>query len=332
MGSLPLVAAPPAVRSYVLGRAVATAATFVLATAVAYLTIVVLPVRWMRYLPSRTGGTTDLREQLGLDGPLSSGYLDFLWRFLSSGSTGTSVIYRDDTAHVVLLAAPVTAWIVAGGLLAALAVSLPLGLLSALHPGSGLSGLATGFVRVTASAHPVWIAMLIASLIAFRLELAPVAGYCDLVGVPRAAPCGGAVDWAKHLLLPWATLGALFGAIYTRRIREGVSRSLTRRAQAERALGASEARVRAHALRGAFRELAAWAPADLAVAVGFSLFVEQVFGLTGLGRVLVQAGIRFDLPLIAAVVLWAATGMLAIRLACELLAQLPSSQRAHSRS
>jgi peptide/nickel transport system permease protein len=293
------------VRVHIARRTGAALLSFLVATAVLYATLVALPVRWVRYLPSRTGGRIDLREHLGLDGSLQAEYLGFLWRFLRSGSTGTSVVYRDDSASVVLAAAPVTAWILAGGIVVALALAVPLGRLSAVSPGSVAARIGTGFVRLGTAAPIFLIAMLLVFAVAFKLGLAPIAGYCDLVGVPPGAPCGGPAAWASHLMLPWATLGIALGALYTMRIR---------------------------AADGALRPLAAFAATDVAFALGASLFVEHVYGLTGLGRLLVQAGVRFDLPLLVAVMLWATAATLVVRLAVELVAHRPASQGAHSRS
>ena len=57
------------------------------------------------------------------------------------------------------------------------------------------------FVLIGVSAHPLWIGLDARYVFGYRLEWMPFGGYC---AVFDAAPtCGGPVQWAYHLFLPW---------------------------------------------------------------------------------------------------------------------------------
>ena len=101
-----------------------------------------------------------------------------------------------------------------------LTLSLPLGILSALRPRSLLDRTGMMFVLIGISAHPVWIGLIFAYVFGYRLGWTPITGYCDFIN--PATDCGGPVQWAYHLILPWATFAILFAALYVRLIRAAV--------------------------------------------------------------------------------------------------------------
>jgi peptide/nickel transport system permease protein len=174
-------------------------------------------------------------------------------------------------------------------------------------------------VLVGISAHPVWIGLLSAYLIGFKLHLAPISGYCNFFGADGA--CGGPVQWAYHLLLPWATFTLVFAATYVRMVRAYVMETLQEDyVRTARAKGAPELRVlRRHVLRNALLPVVTILGMDLGLALGGAFFTETVFGLPGLGKAAVQAIGNFDLPVIQGVVIFATTCILAFNLVVDTL-------------
>ena len=79
-------------------------------------------------------------------------------------------------------------------------------------------------------------------------------GYCDFIN-PIRRDCGGPVQWAYHLVLPWMTFAILFAALYVRMIRANVMETLER---GLRPHGARQgrARVAGHALARAAQRAA----------------------------------------------------------------------------
>src|SRR3954453_3745041 len=157
------------------------------------------------------------KKFFGLDKPIYVQYARFLDRVIVHQDLGHSFTNRQSVNDIVKSAAPVTASLVFGGAFFWMLLAIPVGVLSALRPRSLLDRIAMVFVLVGISAHPVWIGLLGAYFIGFKLHLVPITGYCDFFA--PSGDCGGPAMWAYHLLLPWACFSVLFAATYVRMIR-----------------------------------------------------------------------------------------------------------------
>ena len=107
------------------------------------------------------------------------------------------------------------------------------------------------FVLIGISAHPVWIGLIFAYIFGFKLGWYADPGYCDVIN--PSTDCGGPVQWACHMILPWITFAILFAALYVRMIRANVIEAMNEDyVRTARAKGAPEWRVmRSHVLRNA---------------------------------------------------------------------------------
>ena len=222
---------------------------------------------------------------------------------------------------MLLDAAPVTLSLVAGGAVFFLVIAVVVGVASALKPRSLVDRAAMILVLFGISVHPVWIGLVLSYLLGFRLHLAPVSGYCELVTPPGGSHCGGPYEWAYHLLLPWLTFAILFSAIYARMIRASVLETFDEDyVRTARAKGASRLRVlRVHVLRNALLPVVTMLGMDVGVAFGGSLFIEQVYGLLGLGRLMVVSLTRRDLPPVVGVVLVVTIAIVVLNLLVDLV-------------
>ena len=266
---------------------------------------------------------------LGTDRPLYVQYGKYVGRLmpvsfsggphLKTPSLGRSFTTRLSVNYVVLNAAPVTASLVFGGAVLWMMIALPIGILSALRPRSLLDRLAMVFVLIGISAHPVWIGLLFAYFFGFKAGLFPITGYCDFIN--PSGDCGGPVEWAYHLVLPWATFAILFAALYVRMIRANVMEALGEDyVRTARAKGAPEWLVmRSHVLRNALLPVVTMLGMDIGLALGGAIFTETVYGLPGLGKTAVQAIGNFDLPVTQGVVVFATLCIIFFNLVVDLL-------------
>jgi peptide/nickel transport system permease protein len=216
-------------------------------------------------------------------------------------------------------AAPVTASLVFGGAVAWLLVSIPIGVFSALRPRSLLDRIAMVFVLIGISAHPVWIGLIFAYFFGFRLHLTPISGYCDFFG--GVGGCGGPWDWFYHMILPWLTFMILFTALYVRMIRANVLETLNEDyVRTARAKGAPESRVlRSHVLRNALLPIVTMLGMDIGIGLAGAVFTENVYGLPGLGKVIVGSLENFDLPITMGVTVFATMAIIVFNLIVDLL-------------
>ena len=263
-------------------------------------------------------GTT-LRETVGIDGgSLVREYGSFVSHVVR-GDLGVSNRDNQQVVDVIARAAPVTLSLVIGGAVVWLLIAIPIGLISALRPRSLLDRGGMIFVLVGVSAHPLWIGLMLAYVFGFRLQLTPIGGYCS-VFTPNDV-CGGPVQWAYHLLLPWIAFAAVFAAIYARMIRASVLEVYDAdHVRTARAIGMSEGRIlRTQVLRNASLPLVTMLGMDVGIAFGGAIFVERAFGLPGIGRLLVTSLGGRDLPVVLGIVVFVTTAILLFNLVVDLL-------------
>jgi peptide/nickel transport system permease protein len=266
---------------------------------------------------------------LGTDRPLYVQYGKFFGRLMPASfsggphfkepSLGRSFTTRLSVNYVVAQAAPVTASLVIGGAIFWMLIALPIGILSALRPRSLLDRISMVFVLIGISAHPVWIGLLFAYFFGFKLGAFPITGYCDFIN--PSGSCGGPVQWAYHLFLPWCTFAILFAALYVRMIRANVMEALSEDyVRTARAKGAPEWLVmRSHVLRNALLPIVTMLGMDIGLALGGAIFTESVYGLPGLGKTAINAIGNFDLPTVQGIVVFATITIITFNLFVDLL-------------
>jgi peptide/nickel transport system permease protein len=270
-----------------------------------------------------------IRKQMGLDDPVYVQYGRFLGGMmpisfdggphLKHPSLGRSYATRRPVTEIIKDAAPVTASLVFGGAILWMLIAVPIGILSALRPRSLLDRSAMVFVLIGISAHPVWIGLILIYFVGYKAGLTPLGGYCDMIN--PSTDCGGPIEWAHSLILPWITFAILFAALYVRMIRANVLEAMNEDyVRTARAKGAPEWLVmRSHVLRNAMLPVVTMLGMDIGVALGGAIFTEAVFGLPGLGRSALQALEGFDLPAVMGIVVFATICVIVFNLFVDLL-------------
>jgi peptide/nickel transport system permease protein len=306
------------VLAYVVRRIAWAGVLFLAITAVTYILFFVLPVQKQQRVRRTEFAATDVRHELNINGPVYKEYAKFLSRMVH-GNLGHSFVDRQKVSTIVKDAAPVTAWLVLGGAFFWLMIAIPVGILSALKPRSLIDRITMTGVLIGISAHPLWIGLMLSYFLGYRLHAVPLGGYCDLIN--PATSCGGPVQWAYHMLLPWLTFTILFAALYVRMIRANVLDVLDADyVQTARAKGASPWRVlRSHVLRNALMPVVTMLGMDMGIAFGGAVFVETVFGLPGLGQTAVASLRRQDLPTIMGIIVWSTLAILMFNLIVDLV-------------
>ncbi len=222
---------------------------------------------------------------------------------------------------MILGAAPVTASLVIGGAIIWLLIAFPIGLISALRPRSLFDRATMILVLAGISVHPVWLGLMLSYLFGYKLAWFPMTGYCDVFNPPPAAGCGGPVQWAYHLMLPWFTFATLYGALYARMVRANVLETLHEDyVRTARAKGAGEMRVVVrHVLRNAMLPIVTMTGMDIAIAMGGTIFVETVFSLGGLGQTMLRAVQTYDLPIVLGVILFTTLAIVVLNLVVDIV-------------
>ena len=265
-----------------------------------------------------SGEASTLADTVGVHGSFVHAYKQFLVKVVQ-GDLGESFYSRREVTEIIWTATPVTAGLVFGALVMWLLIAFPIGILSALYPRSVIDRAGMVFVLIGISAHPLWIGYILSYVFGRKLGWFPINGYCDVFYAVTA--CGGPVQWAYHMFLPWLTFAFLFAALYARMIRasltEAMGEDYVRTAEAK---GLSRwSAVRGHALRNAMLPIVTMIGMDVGLAFAGAVFVERVFGLPGVGGLLYNALGRRDMPVILGVVLLVTTAILIFNLIVDLL-------------
>lgn len=235
-----------------------------------------------------------LRAELGLDQPVIAQIGDQLWRLLG-GDLGNSTVTGRPVAVIIGEALPVTLAIVATGILFALIISLPLGMLPAFGIGHrGVRVLRISMV-VLIALPSFLIGLYLLLLFSVQLRLAPAGGWSD------AWP-----DTLRYVWLPSLALALFLTPLLVRSIERTTTQTMGEEF-VESALSRGFSRLRVvvrHVLPNTLLPVITLVGFSFAVMIGGSVIVESVFGIPGLGSVISRAVGQRDYPVIIGVTIF----------------------------
>ena len=267
-------------------------------------------------------------QRLGLDRPILTQYLDYLWRLLH-GDLGYS--YYNSTPVTTLLwqRVPVTASLALGAAVLWLVIGISSGVLASIRPRSLADRVVTASALFFYSMPIFLLGLILLYFLFYKLTLAgfaifPGSGYVPLSEDP--------VAWVQHLVLPWLSLALVTAATYTRLTRGAMLDVLGEDyIRTARSKGMRERRVTSrHALRSALTPAVTQLGIDLGTVLGGAIITENVFGLPGLGQLAVQSVVQQDQPVIIGTVILAAAFIVISSIVVDLVyAVLDPRVRAH---
>jgi peptide/nickel transport system permease protein len=237
-----------------------------------------------------------LETKLGLTRPLLTQY----WGWASGvlqGDLGRSLVMEVPIAPVLWTAFGRSAVLGAAAMSIVSVLGIALGVMAAVRRGRVIDHLASGFTIVGLSVPEFFWGLLLILLFGSYLRLLPTSGYGTLDQ--------GAGSYIAHLVLPVATLAIGLLAHITRLTRSSMLEALDMAyVKAARARGLPEwAVVTRHALRNALLPTITVLAQDVGFLIGGIVAVETIFAYPGVGRLLVYALERHDLPLMEAAIL-----------------------------
>ena len=254
------------------------------------------PVRIVIGIEAEEVRVQQVRDQLGLNDPLSVQY----WKFMTGalrGEMGISFWTRTPTMPMVLERLPATLYLGVVTALLAFPLAILLGAIAALKPHSWADRL----INVTAlggvSIVEFWLALMLILVVAVQIGWFKTSGY------------GG----AEYVILPALTLAYKPIGRISQMARSAIIDELRKPyIKAARAKGLSEKQVVfTHALKNAAIPIITTTGDEVATILNGAMVVETVFGWPGVGLLTINALSRRDLPLVEATV-FVVTGMIII--------------------
>ena len=260
-------------------------------------------------LPQNAGKEEYARynKLLGLDKPLYVQYWKFATRAVQ-GDFGKSW-YADTPAFKLVLERMLpTLYLTTAGLVTALLIALPLGILAALKRHSFVDSLCT-VAAVAGQAMPIfWLGIMLIIIFAVQLRLLPASGYGT---------------W-RHFLMPSFTLGAFLAPITMRLVRSGVIEIMNMEyIKTARAKGLAERLVVIkHAFRNACIPVITVLGLQFGQLLGGAVITETVFAWPGVATLTVDAIRNQDFPVVQCAVVLLALIIVAVNFVVDMIVGL----------
>ena len=245
-----------------------------------------------------------LLKALGLDRPVHEQLVVFLKGALH-GDLGQSIRYRKPAVEVFFDRLPNTLTLVPLALVAAIVISIPLGLLAAVYRGTFIDRVCGTVAVLGIATPPFWLGIVLIYVFSIQLGWLP------------SARMGG----PSHYVLPVITLAAFLVAGMMRLVRSSVLEVLESEfVKLARIKGVSQTVVLwKHCLRNALIPVVTLFGVFFALLVTGAIVTETVFAWPGVGRLTYEAVIFRDYPLLQAVILLKAVIVLGVNLVVDVL-------------
>ena len=253
-----------------------------------------------------------LRDELGLNDPVLVQFARWMGN-LFRGDLGTSLISRYPVTTLMAPRLEPTLSIAFLGTILSVLLGIPLGLLAAWRPNSGLDRAVLFFSVIGFSVPGFWLAFLALWTFSVKFSLFPVLGYTPI--------SEGILPWVRSITLPAIVISVSTAAVFARMTRTGMVEVLQQDyIRTARAKGLGERIVH---FRHAFKS----ASIPVITTLGFlvvglatgTTIIEIVFTIPGLGRLLVTAVVDRDYPIVHALLMLTALVYIYVNLLADIL-------------
>lgn len=246
-----------------------------------------------------------LRQELGLDDPFLVQYGRYVKNAVIHQDLGRSYLTGRPVINEITGRFPNTLKLAGLGVLIAVAIGVPVGIISATRQYSIFDNVAMMIALIGVSMPNFWQGILLILLFSIRLEWLPSSGFST---------------W-KHMILPAVTLGTSSAAIITRMTRSSMLEVIRQDyIRTARAKGLKESAViNHHALKNALIPVITVIGLQFGFLLGGAVLTETVFSISGLGRLMVEAIQRRDYMVVQGSVLFIAITFSVVNLGVDIL-------------
>lgn len=253
-----------------------------------------------------------IRERLGLSEPIPVQF----WKWIGSlaqGDLGTSIFSNKPVTELISQRIEPTLMLALTTIIFSVAVAVPLGTIAAFRAGSWTDRCVMLF-SVGGFSVPVFVlGYCLIYVFSLKLRVLPVQGY-------KSPFVEGIGPFISHITLPTITLSVIFIALIARMTRASVIEVLEEDyIRTARAKGQSELKVlMRHALRNAAVPIVTVIGIGIALLIGGVVVTESVYNIPGLGRLVLDAVLARDYPIIQGLILFFSFIYILLNLAIDL--------------
>lgn len=271
------------------------------------------PVRTMLGAEATEEAVNRMRAELGLDQPLYVQYAEWMLDLVTL-DLGQSLTSGEQISVMMASAVPRTLSIALIGVVVGLGIALPTGIISATRKGQRSDYVATVAAFLGLSMPAFFIGILLALVFGVWWGVLPIVGYAPLQE-------DGVVEWFRRILLPGISVGVPYAAVVMRMTRSSLLEVLDAeymRTAKAKGVGRTT-RLYKHAMQNALIPVVTVAGIQIALVLVGSVTVELVFGIQGIGRLLVDAILDRNYPVTQAVILLVAAIMVFMNLSVDII-------------
>lgn len=240
-------------------------------------------------------------ERLGLDRPAWEQY----WLFLkgaAQGDLGNSFIFGEPALQLILHHMPATMELAFTALMLAILIGIPLGLYAGLYPDNIISkGIMAGSI-LGFSLPTFWVGLMLIMLFAVELGWVPATGRGDIGSFLGIESSLFTRDGLSHIFLPALNLALLKISLAIRLTRAGVREAMGQDyVKYARAKGLSTRRIIfVHVMKNIMIPVVTVMGLEFGSLIGFSVVTETIFAWPGMGKLLIDAILQLDRPVVVA--------------------------------
>lgn len=246
----------------------------------------------------------DFRRDYGLDQPIPVQFVRYIKDCLR-GDLGKSIRHSLPVTSLIVDKLPNTLKLTFAAMFISLLLSFPIGIFVALHRNTIADSAGTIFALNGQAMPSFWVGLMLSFVFGVKLRWLPISG----------------ADTWKHLVLPAVTLGFYLTGRLTRLIRssmlEVLGKEYIRTARSKGLL--EKVVIWKHALRNASIPVITYIGLIFADLLGGAMVIETVFAWPGVGRLVINAVLQRDFPLVQGVVLFSALIFVVVNLLVDVL-------------
>jgi peptide/nickel transport system permease protein len=300
---------------YIIRRLYQTIVILLIVSVVVFLLVQLIPGDVATALLGEGASQQDyriLREHLGLDRPIYIRYLKWAGNLLQ-GDMGRSVINKFPVSQLFAQRLPYTVQLALFGMILAVLISVPLGIVSALKQNSMVDALIRGFSTFGTAMPNFWLGLILILMFSLWLRWLPSSGMASI--------SGGFFNWLKYMIMPALTIGIRFSAIVVRQTRAAFLEVLRADyVRTARAKGVAELWVNyKHVLRNALIPVITVIGLQLGRLIGGAVITEMIFQIPGMGSLIADAVFSRDIAVVQGGVMIATLGVLGINFFVDII-------------
>ncbi len=240
-------------------------------------------------------------RRLGLDRPILEQY----WLFLKGalqGNLGDSFIFGEPALKLILHHMPATMELAFSALILAIVIGIPLGLYAGLYPDNKVSKGIMAASIFGFSLPTFWVGLMLIMLFAVELRWLPATGRGDLGTFLGFQSSLFTFDGLSHIFLPALNLALLKISLAIRLTRAGVREAMGQDyVKYARAKGLSTQRIiLVHVMKNIMIPVVTVMGLEFGSLIGFSVVTETIFAWPGMGKLLIDAILQLDRPVVVA--------------------------------